>query len=124
MNTRTEIINGYTYCAYCGKELGNPHYAICPNPPMICDCETAKEELALYKKLKELYNAPLAESLIEKKVKIYRNKLLGIKESMYCPADYLVSVTCADTLSSKINVPELSIESVANSTAIGVDMLD
>ena len=52
MTTRTEIINGYTYCAYCGKELKNPHYGICPEPPTICTCETAKEELDLYKKQK------------------------------------------------------------------------
>ena len=44
MDTRTEIINGYTYCAYCGKELSNPHYLISPRPSNICDCEKAKEK--------------------------------------------------------------------------------
>lgn len=94
MTTRTEVINGYTYCAYCGKELKNPHYGICPEPPTICNCEKANEELNLYKKLRELYNAPLAESLIEQKVQKYRNELLGIKE----PVCYenLASVTCVD----------------------------
>lgn len=100
MNTRTEVINGYTYCAYCGKELKNPHYGICPEPPTICNCEKAEEELNLYKKLRELYNAPLAESLIDKKVQKYRNELLGIKEPIYY-ADNLASVVvCSDTLNS------------------------
>ena len=98
MNTRTEIISGYTYCAYCGKELKNPHYGMCPESPTICNCEKAKEELDLYKKLRDLYNAPLAESLIDKKVQKYRNELLGIKE----PVHYgnLTSVTCVDGLAS------------------------
>ena len=98
MNTRTEIISGYTYCAYCGKELKNPHYGMCPEPPTICNCEKAKEELDLYDKLKGLYNAPLAESLIEKKVQKYRNELLGIKEPTYYYAGQLTSVTCNDVL--------------------------
>lgn len=115
MNTRTENINGYTYCAYCGKELGNPHYAIYPNPPTICNCEKAKEELDLYKKLKDLYITPLAESLIEKKVQKYRNELLGIKEPVYY-ADTLTSVTCVDGLSTKINI--ISVDGVANDTII------
>lgn len=98
MNTRTEVISGYTYCAYCGKELKNPHYGMCPEPPTICNCEKAKEELNLYKKLRDLYNAPLAEILIDKKVQKYRNELLGIRE----PVHYgnLASVTCADGLTS------------------------
>lgn len=83
MNTRTEVISGYTYCAYCGKELKNPHYSMTPEPPTICNCEKAKEELDLYKKLRELYNTPLAEILIDKKVQKYRNELLGIKEPLY-----------------------------------------
>lgn len=99
MNTRTEVINGYTYCAYCGKELKNPHYGICPEPPMICNCEKAEEELNLYKKLRELYNAPLAESLIDKKVQKYRNELLGVKETVYY-ADNLASVTCTSALNA------------------------
>ena len=98
MNTRTEVINGYTYCAYCGKELKNPHYGMCPEPPTICNCEKAKEELDLYKKLKDLYNAPLAESLIDKKVQKYRNELLGIKEPTYYYASQLVSTTCGEAL--------------------------
>lgn len=101
MNTRTEVISGYTYCAYCGKELKNSHYGIYPEPPTICNCEKAKEELALYDKLKNLYNAPLAESLIDKKVQKYRNELLGIKESTYYYAGQLASATCNDVL--KVN---------------------
>ena len=46
---------------------------------MICNCEKAQEESELYKKLKDLYNYPLADNLIEMKVNNYRNKLLGIK---------------------------------------------
>lgn len=95
MNTRTEVISGYTYCAYCGKELKNPHYGMCPEPPTICNCEKAKEELDLYKKLRDLYNAPLAESLIDKKVQKYRNELLGIKEPSYYVGN---SITCVDGL--------------------------
>ena len=98
MNTRTEVISGYTYCAYCGKELKNPHYGMCPEPPTICNCEKAKEELDLYDKLRSLYNAPLAESLIEKKVEKYRNQLLGIKEPTYYYAGQLASVSCNNTL--------------------------
>ena len=100
MNTRTEVISGYTYCAYCGKELKNPHYGMCPEPPTICNCEKAKEELDLYDKLKDLYNAPLAESLIEKKVQKYRNQLLGIKETPVYYSGQLASVTCTDSLTT------------------------
>ena len=35
MNTRTENINGYVYCAYCGKLLKDPNYGIYPEPPLI-----------------------------------------------------------------------------------------
>ena len=82
MNTRTERISNVEYCAYCGKFLRdyNCGYAIYPEQPLICDCEKAKEELDLYERLKGLYNVPLAESLIDKKVQRYRNELLGIKE--------------------------------------------
>lgn len=118
MNTRTENINCYTYCAYCGKELRNLNYAVYPNQPILCNCEKAKEELELYEKLKELYNTPLAESLIEKKVKIYRNKLLGINEPVYYP-DNLATITCVDGLSTKINT--ISVDGVANDTVIGRD---
>ena len=85
MNTRTEKINAVEYCAYCGKSLRDYDcgYAIHPKPPLICNCEKAKEELGLYNKLRDLYNAPLAESLIDKKVEKYRNQLLGIEEPTY-----------------------------------------
>ena len=85
MNTRTEDINGYVYCAYCGKLLRDPNYGIYPEPPLICDCEKAKEELEIYDKLKNLYNHPLADNLIEKKVNNYRNELLGIKPVRIIP---------------------------------------
>ena len=85
MNTRTEDINGYVYCAYCGKLLRDPNYGIYPEPPLICDCEKAKEELELYDKLKNLYNHPLADSLIDKKVNNYRKELLGIKPVRVIP---------------------------------------
>ena len=62
----------------------------------------AKEELDLYKKLRKLYNAPLAESLIEKKVQKYRNELLGIKEPVYY-ADSITNITCADALNSTVH---------------------
>ena len=113
MNTRTEIINGYTYCSYCGKELKNPHYGICPEPPMICNCEKAKEELDLYDKLRKLYNAPLAESLIDKKVQKYRNELLGIKESVYY-AEGLVSATCVDGLNASTQTIHLDTNTMVN----------
>ena len=100
MNTRTEDINGYTYCAYCGKELRNPHVGMWPAPSMICNCEKAKEELDLYAKLKDLYNAPLAESLIDKKVQKYRNQLLGINEPTYYYSGQLASVACSDALTT------------------------
>lgn len=85
MNTRTEDINGYVYCAYCGKLLRDANYGIYPEPPLICDCEKAKEELELYDKLKNLYKYPLADSLIEIKVADYKNKLLGIKPVRVIP---------------------------------------
>jgi len=77
MNTRTENIKGYTYCAYCGRELKSPQYNTWPERELICDCEKATEELELYNKLKALYNHPLANNLIEKKVDLYRDRLLG-----------------------------------------------
>lgn len=85
MNTRTEDINGYVYCTYCGKLLRDPNYGIYPEPPLICDCEKAKEELELYDKLKNLYKHPLADSLIEEKVNNYRKELLGIKPVRVIP---------------------------------------
>lgn len=78
MNTRTENIEGNIYCAYCGKELRSLHHSVFPHSPLICTCEMAKEELELYNKLRILYNYPLANDLIEKKVNLYRNQLLGI----------------------------------------------
>lgn len=99
MNTRTEKIDTVEYCAYCGKTLRdyNCGHAICPEPPLICNCDKAKEELDLYKKLKNLHNTPLAESLIDKKVQKYRNELLGIKES-----SHISSITCVDALQTGI----------------------
>lgn len=97
MNTRTERIGTIEYCSYCGKSLRDYDcgYAIHPELPLICNCEKAKEELDLYKRLKELYNVPLAESLIDKKVQKYRNELLGIKEPTYVTS--IGSITCLDT---------------------------
>ena len=83
MNTRTERMNNKAYCAYCGKELRDYSYGICPEPPLICNCEKAKRELELYDELKKLYNAPLAESLIDMKVVAYKNILLGINTPTY-----------------------------------------
>lgn len=77
MNTRTEYINGYTYCAYCGKELMSPNFHVLPTPQLVCTCEKAKEELNLYERLKDLYNHPLADDLIDKKVELYRAELKG-----------------------------------------------
>jgi len=106
MNTRTEVISGYTYCAYCGKELKDPHFCMYPEQPTICDCEKAKEELDLYKRWKDLYNVPLAESLIDKKVQKYRNELLGIREPITYYADgLLTSAICTNgSLIDAINV--------------------
>ena len=94
MNTRTERIGTIEYCAYCGKSLRNYDcgFAIYPGEPMICNCEKAKEELDLYKRLKDLYNVPLAESLIDKKVQKYRNDLLGIKEPTYIDSITAVNI--------------------------------
>lgn len=111
MNTRTEVISGYTYCAYCGKELKNSHYGCYPEPPTICNCDKAKEELDLYDKLRDLYNVPLAESLIDKKVQKYRNQLLGIKEPTYLNS--ISSVTCLDaTINSKCTLDPIDDEAV------------
>ena len=111
MTTRTEIINGYTYCAYCGKELKNSYYGMIPEPPTICNCEKANEELDLYKKLRELYNAPLAESLIEKKVQKYRNELLGIKEPIHY-ANGLASVSVNGGVINTIDQYEINAVSI------------
>lgn len=83
MNTRSESIDYVTYCAYCGKILEDNRYGTCcsANMPVICDCKKAKEELAAYDKIKELYNEPLANDVIEAKVNAYRDKLLGITKT-------------------------------------------
>lgn len=109
MNTRIEKIGYVSYCAYCGKQLrdDNCGYAMYPEQPMICNCEKAKEELALYDSLKKLYNAPIAESLIDKKVQKYRNELLGIKEPSYGTIN-LASATCVGKLDN--TVPTLSAD--------------
>lgn len=96
MNTRHERIDNVTYCAYCGKILEDNSYGVycSPRPPLICDCEKAKEELKIYDDLKKLYKEPLAEKLVEIKVNKYRNELLGIKEPMRL--DDICSVSTAD----------------------------
>ena len=80
IKTRTETINYVTYCAYCGKVLkdeSNAAYHIWPEQPAVCGCEKAKEELRLYDEIMKLYNEPMHETIVEKKVEIYRNELLG-----------------------------------------------
>lgn len=77
MNTRTENINGFIYCAYCGQLLKNPNYGSVPEPPLICRCEKAKKELKLYDDLKNLYNSPLADNIIDLKVELYKKSLKG-----------------------------------------------
>lgn len=77
MNTRIEQMNNKVYCAYCGKELQDKRFSLYPNQPLICTCEKATRELELYDELKDLYNVPLANSIIDMKVEAYRNKLLG-----------------------------------------------
>lgn len=82
MGTRAERIDNHIYCAYCGKLLNMPEYIMSYYPDItdyVCDCEKAEEELELCKKIKELYNLPLAEKIIDIKVKKYKNQLLGIK---------------------------------------------
>ena len=80
MDTRYEYIDSVAYCVYCGKILDDQRCVAYPKPPLICNCEKAKEELKIYDNLKRLYREPLAEKLVEIKVNKYRNKLLGIKE--------------------------------------------
>ena len=86
MGTRIEIIDNHIYCAYCGKLLNMPEGMVLYYPSATdytCDCEKAKEELELCKKIKELYNLPLAENIINIKVEKYKNQLLGIKTEIY-----------------------------------------
>lgn len=94
MNTKHESIDSITYCAYCGKILDDQRCLCHPTPPLICDCEKAKEELKIYDNLKRFYREPLAEKLVEIKVNKYRNELLGIKEPMRL--DDICSVSTAD----------------------------
>jgi len=94
MNTRHERIDDYIYCAYCGKILEDRRCSMYPTPPLICDCEKAKEELKIYDNLKRLYREPLAEKLVEIKVNKYRNELLGIKEAIRL--DDICSIGTAD----------------------------
>lgn len=84
IRTRTENLNGVIYCAYCGKELKNNNSAIScwPEQPLICNCEKAKQELKLYDDLKALYQSPIADNLIDRKVEIYKNSLLGKSDSL------------------------------------------
>ena len=77
MNTRVEIIQNSVYCAYCGAKLRDPHYLVSPEPPLICSCEKAQQELKLYEQLKDMYNLPLADSIIDMRVEIYKSKLKG-----------------------------------------------
>ena len=95
MNTRTERMNNKAYCAYCGKELRDYNHGICPEPPLVCNCEKAKRELELYKEIRELYNMPLSESLIDMKVSEYRSKILGT---------YVPDCTTYTTLGSPITL--------------------
>lgn len=77
MNTRIEQMNNKVYCAYCGKELQDIRYAAYPRQSLICTCEKAKRELELCDELKDLYNAPLADSVIDMKIEAYHDTLLG-----------------------------------------------
>lgn len=122
MDTRTEEINGTIYCAYCGKVLRKNNYnnsltgwaccdSACHPVYLTCDCEKAKEELNLYQQLKDLYNLTLSENLIDIKVKLYKNKLLGIKEPIDITAYSTVKINSmpvdsADTTVSTISNPQ------------------
>ena len=113
MNTRTESMNNKAYCAYCGKELkdyNNCYIHDYPIQPLVCDCKKAKRELELYNELKKMYNAPLAESLIDMKVEMYRNSLLGqyvdcsvaaLSDSISCLSSHKAYIV--DTLGTTAN---------------------
>lgn len=137
MNTRTEEINGTIYCAYCGKVLRKNNYnnnltgwAYCDSAYhptyLTCDCEKAKEELNLYEQLKDLYNLTLSEDLIDIKVKLYKNKLLGIKEPIDTTSYSTVKinsmpVNSADTIVSTISNPQdahISLTEQANENVL------
>lgn len=95
MNTKIERIDNVIYCAYCGKELKNYNasYSVFPEPELVCNCKMSKEELKLYEKLKELYNAPLAENLIDIKVENYKSELMGIRKPNKTYATFGNSIT-------------------------------
>ena len=99
MNTRIERMNNKAYCAYCGKELRDYSYGICPEPPLVCNCEKAKREFELYEEIMSLYNTPLAKSLVEMKVSDYRNKLLGITTPTHV-SNVTYGTVCIDALNS------------------------
>lgn len=105
MNTRTEKMNNKAYCAYCGKELRDYNHGIYPEPPLVCNCEKAKRELELYSELKSLYNAPLAESLIDIKVNEYRSKLLGT----YIPSTTYATIGSPITLNGSYSHSYVSV---------------
>lgn len=89
MNTRTEQIGSVTYCAYCGAPLqdNNCGYSIYPQPPLICTCEKAQEELDVFEKLKALHRIPIAESLIDMKVQCYKEALLKARNFTFSASD-------------------------------------
>ena len=93
MNTRIEQMNNKVYCAYCGEELQDKRFPLYPNQPLICTCEKATRELELYDELKDLYNAKLADSIIDMKVEAYRNRLLGKRVST-SPSMVVNEITC------------------------------
>ena len=87
ISTRTETINNNVYCAYCGKLLkdNNSGIHIYPEPPVFCMCENAEKEKEIYLQLKKMYEMPMHEDLIEMKVCMYKNKLLGIPNTVVIP---------------------------------------
>ena len=113
MNTRTERIHNNIYCAYCGRNMRDMNYGICPEPPLICNCDKAKEEMRLYDELKRLYNHPLHDSLIDKKVEIYKNKLKGISvQTVLEPVSALTPVSMSKCTALPPNYTELSTKTV------------
>lgn len=113
IKTRTEKINDVTYCAYCGKVLrdeSNAMYHTWPEPPVVCQCEKAKEELRLYDEIKKLYNEPMHESLVDMKVSIYRDQLLKSPTPYGSFGNYNIhSNTDIKPLSKIIEVPDTGI---------------
>ena len=130
MDTRTEEINGTVYCAYCGKVLRKNNYnnslttwccdsTYHPTTHLTCDCEKAKEELNLYKQLKNLYSLALSENLIDIKVELYRNKLLGIKEPVDISLYSTVKINSMPVNSAGTNVSTISNPQDAHITLTG-----